>query len=130
MRLIDDFSASSVNQTTQVNTTPKLHTLDVVAAMLLRVSQKGGAYNWVGKTVDLSSAYRQLAIAEESLWAYVVCFNPFSRKPEVYQLCALPFGASSSVYSFLRVSYSLWWLGCTALKLLWSKTASVMWSME
>ena len=33
---------------------------------------------------------------------------------------ALPFGASRSVYSFLRVAHSLWWLGCVALKLPWT----------
>lgn len=32
VRLIDDFSCSMVNQTTQVETTPQLHTLDVIAA--------------------------------------------------------------------------------------------------
>ena len=121
VRLIDDFSGSSVNMTTQVETTPSLHTLDVVAAMLLQVSCKGKGFGWVGKTVDLSAAYRQLAIAEESLWsAYVVCFNPHSRKPEVFQMLALPFGATSSVYSFLRVAHSIWFLGCKALHLCWT----------
>lgn len=32
---------------------------------------------------------------------------------------ALPFGASRSVYGFLRVAHSLWWLGCKALNLVW-----------
>ncbi|CAK9023217.1 Uncharacterized protein SCF082_LOCUS16122 [Durusdinium trenchii] len=94
VRLIDDFSGSCVNLTTQAETTPSLHTLDVVAAMLLRVVCRGRGFAWVGKTVDLSAAYRQLAVAEESLWAaYVVCFNPHSRKPEIFQMLALPFGA-------------------------------------
>ena len=33
---------------------------------------------------------------------------------------ALPFGASRSVYSFLRVAHSLWWLGSVALHFIWS----------
>ena len=33
---------------------------------------------------------------------------------------ALPFGASRSVYAFLRTAHSLWWLGCKILKLTWS----------
>ncbi|CAK9007681.1 Uncharacterized protein SCF082_LOCUS9564 [Durusdinium trenchii] len=121
VRLIDDFSGSCVNLTTQAETTPSLHTLDVVAAMLLQVVCKGRGFAWVGKTVDLSAAYRQLAVAEESLWAaYVVCFNPHSRKPEIFQMLALPFGATSSVYGFLRVAHSIWYLGCKALHLCWT----------
>ena len=121
VRLIDDFSGSCVNLTTQAETTPSLHTLDVVAAMLLRVVCRGRGFAWVGKTVDLSAAYRQLAVAEESLWAaYVVCFNPHSRKPEIFQMLALPFGATSSVYGFLRVAHSIWYLGCKALHLCWT----------
>ena len=121
VRLIDDLSGSGVNQTTQAETTPALHTLDVVAAMLLQITRWGKEFSWVGKTVDLSAAYRQLAISEDSLWAsYVACFNPHSRRPEVYQLMALPFGATSSVYGFLRVAHSLWFLGCRALCICWT----------
>lgn len=121
VRLIDDFSASLVNQTTQVSTTPKLHTMDVVAAMLLRISEVAPHFQWTGKTVDLSAAYRQLAIHEGSLsHAYIACYNPFSQRAEVYQLLALPFGATASVFSFLRIVHSLWWLGCTALHICWA----------
>ena len=42
------------------------------------------------------------------------------RAPEVYQLLAVPFGATRAVYSFLRVAHSLWWLGCMALGIIWS----------
>ena len=49
VRLIDDFSGSCVNLTTQAETTPSLHTLDVVAAMLLQVVCKGRGFAWVGK---------------------------------------------------------------------------------
>eukprot|EP00435_Cladocopium_sp_Y103_P071420 s116_g37.t1 len=38
-RLIDDFSASGVNSTVQVETASKLHTLDVAAALLFRIAQ-------------------------------------------------------------------------------------------
>ncbi|CAK8987291.1 unnamed protein product, partial [Durusdinium trenchii] len=116
VRLIDDFSCSMVNQTTQVETTPQLHTLDVIAALLLELAKE-----WVGKTVDLAAAYRQLAISPQSLWAsYVATFNPTSRRVEIYQVLAWPFGASSSVYGFIRVAHSLWWLGCVGLDFVWT----------
>ena len=49
----------------------------------------------------------------------MVVFNPESRKPEVFQLLAAPFGATRSVYSFLRVINSIWYIGVVALHLTW-----------
>lgn len=114
IRLIDDSSASGVNDTVQVESATKLHTLDVAAALeLLKVSSD---QQWLGKTIDLSSAYRQLGILPSSRWvSYVAVFDPKSKKPLIFAMLALPFGASNSVYSFLRVAHSLWWLGCKAL---------------
>lgn len=121
VRLIDDFSASGVNATVQVESKPPLHTLDVVAAAALEITRKGQGGLWLGKTFDLSAAYRQLYVAESSLWAaYLVCFDPVARGPKVFQIRALPFGASRSVYSFLRVAHSIWWLGATALNIVWT----------
>ena len=75
----------------------------------------------VGRTYDLKSAYKQLAIAKESLaFAFVVVFNPSTRKPEAFQLLAAPFGATKSVYSFLRVIHSVWYIGTVALHIPWS----------
>ena len=39
---------------------------------------------------------------------------------EVDQLLALPFGASRSVFGFIRAATSIWWLGCVALGICWS----------
>ena len=75
----------------------------------------------LGRAFDLKSAYRQLGIHPNSLWAaFVVVFNPYKRCPEIFQLQAVPFGATRSVFSFLRIAHSLWWLGCSQLKLMWS----------
>ena len=121
VRLIDDFSASGVNSTVQVDSNAKLHTLDVVAALCMELLRLTPQKVWVGKTVDLSAAYRQLAVSPTSLWvSYIAVFDPVSRAPKIYSMRALPFGASRSVYGFLRVAHSLWWLGCRMLKLAWS----------
>lgn len=48
-----------------------------------------------------------------------MCLIP-TRKPEVFQLHAVPFGATRSVFAFLRIAHSIWWLGCSQLKLIWS----------
>ena len=71
-----------------------------------------------GRTYDLKSAYKQLAVAEDSLpYAYVVVFNPHTRKPEIFQLLAAPFGATRSVYSFLRIIHSVGFIGVSVLNL-------------
>ena len=121
IRLIDDFSASGVNDTVQVESAARLHTLDVAAALCMELLKVSGNQQWLGKTIDLSSAYRQLGISPESKWvSYIAVFDPKTRRPAFFALKALPFGASNSVYSFLRVAHSLWWLGCKALRLIWS----------
>ena len=121
IRLIDDFSASGVNDTVQVENASKLHTLDIAAALCLDFLKVPGSNPWLGKTFDLASAYRQLGVAPGSYWvSYIAVFNPSTKSPQVFAMRALPFGASRSVYGFLRVAHSLWWLGCKALSLAWS----------
>ena len=98
IRLIDDFSLSGVNSTVQVETAPKLHTLDVVGALCLELLKGQRAEPWSGKTFDLSSAYRQLGVHPESKWAsYIALYDPSTKKPMVFAMKPLPFGASRSV---------------------------------
>ena len=121
VRLIDDFSASSVNATVQVDSAAKLHTLDVAAALCMELLKSSPDQQWLGKTVDLSAAYRQLGVSPSSKWvSYIAVYDPESRSPKIFSMKALPFGASRSVYAFLRTAHSLWWLGCKVLKLTWS----------
>ena len=54
------------------------------------------------------------------MFAFVVVFNPASRKPEAFQLLSAPFGATRSVYSFLRIIHSVWFIGTVALHIPWS----------
>ena len=120
VRLIDDFSGSLVNSTVQSFESPKPHSTDVIASVVLSLLSCRDK-NFVGRAYDLKSAYRQLGVRQDSFWAsFIVVFNPMKKVPEVYQMLAVPFGASRAVYSFLRVSHSIWWLGCMALGLVWS----------
>ena len=121
VRLIDDLSGSSVNSTVQTAESPKPQNVDYIGATLLQFLQLLSGQGIVGRTYDLKSAYKQLAVAPSSLeFAYVVVFNPNTRKPEVFQLLAAPFGATRSVYSFLRIIHSVWYIGVVALHLPWS----------
>ena len=120
VRLIDDLSASSINKTVQCNETPRPHTTDVIASVALGLLER--CYGEVlGKTFDLKSAYRQLGIHETSLlFSYIACFDPVRRCPVIFQMLAVPFGATRAVYSFLRIARCLWWIRCKCLKLCWT----------
>ena len=121
IRLIDDLSASGINQTVQTSESPKPHSADFIAAMLLAVMKVGKCSKLMGRSYDLKSAYKQLAIASGSLsFAYVAVYNPAKARPEVFQLLAAPFGATRSVFSFLRLSNALWYIGVKALSIVWS----------
>ena len=100
VRLIDDLSASSINKTVQCNETPRPHTTDVIASVALGLLER--CYGEVlGKTFDLKSAYRQLGIHETSLlFSYIACFDPVRRCPVIFQMLAVPFGATRAVYSW------------------------------
>ena len=119
--MIDDLSSSGINQTVQVFESPKPHTVDVAAAMIFRVMSVCAGHPVLGRSYDLKSAHRQLAISSASKWAsYIGFWDHRSCRVGVYQLHALPFGGTRSVFSFLRVVHSLWWIGCVVLSLVWS----------
>ena len=109
VRLIDDLSGSLINITVQCNETPRPHTTDVIASVALSLLERSGE-NILGKTFGLKSAYRQLGIRESSLlYCYIACFDPVLRRPVLFWMLAVPFGATRAVYSSLRIACCLWW---------------------
>ena len=121
VRLVDDMSASEVNELVMVHESPKPHGPDVIAGAALAAMRKMPQEPLSARAYDLRSAYRQLPIHPPSLkHALVSHWNPEQCSVEVDQLLALPFGAARSVYGFLRAATSVWWLGCTCLGLMWS----------
>ena len=67
---------------------------------------------WKGRTLDLSKAYRQVPLSSSSLPFGVVMVNdPSDGRAKYFTAQSLPFGATSSVFSFNRISRSLLHLG-------------------
>ena len=68
----------------------------------------------LGRCVDLSKAYRQVAIAEESLRHGVLGYQTSQHGWRYYTTQSLPFGASASVFAFNTISrlFGISW--CTA----------------
>ena len=121
VRLIDDLTGSGVNKTVQSSEAPKPHGVDFIASLVLDILRNNPGEQVLGRTYDFKSAYKQLPIASESLnSAFVAVHNPNTRRPELFQLRAAPFGATRSVFSFLRVVRSIWFLGVSSLGLMWS----------
>ena len=122
-RMIDDYSISGINDTAASNNKVDLHMVDTFAAVLReffrRCDAVGQDNTLVAKTYDLKSAYRQVPIREDHLcFSFFSIYNCERQRAEVYQLLTLPFGATHSVYSFLRLSKSLRTLAARALYLL------------
>jgi hypothetical protein len=74
----------------------------------------------VGKTIDMEKAYKQLIVAPKGKWASSISvFDPLRSLPALFSQVTLPFGATSSVIAFNRVSRGLWRIGVGA-GLIWA----------
>ena len=125
VRLIDDFSESSVSSTVSVYESPVLHTVDVACAAIMHwfdcAKSTGMDPTLVARTSDLSSAYRQVGLnADGRQVAYIRVYSPETKCWCVFQALVLPFGAVKSVHSFLRLARAIWWLGVVGCPLFWS----------
>ena len=75
----------------------------------------------VGRTLDLSNAYRQLFNSPASNWCSVIStFNPNTGKMELNLQHANPFGATACAYAFNRFAKALWWIGVSTFFLIWT----------
>ena len=122
-RMIDDYSISGINDTAAAHNKVDLHMVDTFAAVtrefFRRCEEAGVCSSLLAKTYDLRSAYRQVPVRTDHLkYSYFAIYNCELDRAEVYQLLTLPFGATHSVYSFLRLSRMLYSIATRALFLL------------
>ena len=117
LRPIDDCLEAQVNQGFTSTSYLKLQDIDYITSMALQVAravaegkQKHGSGRWLGKCLDLSKAYKQVGILPEHRHLSVIFFTDQHGNPKYYVANALMFGATSAVYSFNRISRSLWFL--------------------
>ena len=138
VRAIDDGKRSALNLAYTTNFKLELYDVDTLAALVAAVadSLRAGKVSfdmdddtvcsvpvhpevasdaWSGRTLDLSRAYKQLALDRASRCLSVVGYR-YRGRWVFFRCDVLPFGAIAAVYSFNRVSRSLHFLIC---KLLW-----------
>lgn len=72
---------------------------------------------WHARSLDLAKAYKQLAVHPNSRHLAVVGYQLPDRTWKYYVSNSLPFGASASVFGFLRVSRALWHLATALLNI-------------
>eukprot|EP00435_Cladocopium_sp_Y103_P056505 s1613_g19.t1 len=115
VRPIDNYSESQVNNGITVVNKCTVDGVDTIAAAIClfmkRLRKRGRRSTLVGRSFDLKSAYRQLAVAESSLkWARLAVYDPNAKQTKCFQQYSLPFGAKSSVVAFLRCARMLQWI--------------------
>ena len=123
VRLIDDFSICGANSAYGMTEKLRVQSIDELRAYLAYIldSTEGAACPaLVGRTFDLKHAYKQFGVDE---WRSKF-LNIAARKPGgsygLFKVYALPFGASGSVTSFLRVACSIAYIGTYGLDITWT----------
>ena len=109
IRLIDD-CCNGLNNT--IGLREELRTIDKLAAMAVRAlgdALEEGLTDWVGRTFDLRSAYKQYGIHPCDRQRLRIGVNqPGCSRPTLLGVNSLPFGATGSVSAFPRVATAVW----------------------
>ena len=120
VRPIDDYSMSSINATVTQWEQPTVDTIDTICATVLSCMR---AFRTMGmssdlqcRSLDLSSAYRQLCISDQSApFAYIAVYDPAAKTSKLFRQVGMPFGSRCSVNAFIRCARCLQWLCAKAL---------------
>ena len=122
VRPIDDYSRSGVNAAVTTLEQPTVDTSDVAAAMYSRLANNflkaGRPAHILGRSYDLTSAYRQLCVSKRSSkFANIAVFCPEKNCTFVFRQLCLPFGSRASVNGFIRCSRCIQWIALRCLVL-------------
>ena len=117
LRPIDDALECQLNQAFTSKSYLKLQDIDFVVGFAMKIvesvhqgDQIYGSGRWLGKCFDLSKAYKQMAILPAHRDLAVIYFVDSEGNGRFYIPNSLLFGSTAAVYSFNRVSRSLWFL--------------------
>ena len=122
VRPIDNFRSSMVNSACGVREKVAMDGVDEIVSVCLHWLQKGKPVHpdvrVVGRTWDLKSAYKQLAVREDHKRFAVICtIDPESNCVKIADVHSMPFGALAAVHAFLRCGEALKAVGRSKLLL-------------
>ena len=123
IRMIDDFSVSRINHTYGMRERLRVQAVDELCAYLATLlddHQPGELPKMKGRTFDLRSAYKQFGVDQWHSDFLQVCVKNPAGGHGLFGATALPFGATGSVTSFLRVSNAIAHIGHVGLDIVWS----------
>ena len=123
LRLIDDFTAAGVNQTVGLAEKLRVESVDELAANILVAMKRGTGQaisRLVGRTFDLKSAYKQFGVDLEHQQSLRIAQKHPDGGVKFFAVQSLPFGATASVSSFLRLAASIKYIGTVGLHLVWT----------
>ena len=116
-RPIDDCAECQLNDGYSSTFKLRLQDADYFACLVLNIckrilasSSRDDLAEWSGKCLDLSRAYKQLAILPEHVDLAVCLVHTREGKPVFYVPNSLMFGSNAAVYAFNRVSRSIFFL--------------------
>lgn len=103
----------------QDRTSPCGHLTALVRSLVMQGKLRGVDCSLQGKTYDLKSAYRQVPIhPAHCKFGYISLYNHELGEAQIYRLKTLRFGATHSVYCFLRLARTIYAVATLGLKLL------------
>ena len=116
VRPIDNFKSSFVNSACGVREKVAMDGVDEIISTCLhwlrRKRPRHQDDRIVGRTWDLKSAYKQLAVrADHKKYAVICVVDPISNDVRFAKLHSMPFGALAAVHAFLRCGEALKFLG-------------------
>ena len=118
VRMIDDFSVCGINSAYGLTEKLRVQAVDELAsflALLLNHRSHCNLSQVVGRTYDLKSAYKQFGVDEfHHKHCRIGVRNPEGSVSQ-FSVGALPFGATGSVASFLRIAASVSFIAMTGL---------------
>ena len=116
-RPIDNCLESQLNAGYSASIHLRLQDSDYIASMALHVAKaisEGRAHakaaNWKGKCLDLSKAYKQLAVYPQHRPLAVIAVRGADGRDALYLSNSLMFGSTAAVYAFNRISRCIWFL--------------------
>ena len=119
-RLIDDFTIGGLNDCCGMSERLRVQAVDSMAALVsfsLNVKTKACHPVLVGRTYDLSSAYKQYRVAEQDRELARLAVRSKGGGVRFFKVNALPFGAVGSVGGFLRVSAAIVFAAMAGLRI-------------
>ena len=120
LRPVDDYSRSQVNSAISIYDQVTTDGVDVVATMvsfyMKMLADCGSSAKLLGRSLDLSSAYQQLCISEESKpYSYIAVYHHGTKQSYPFRQICLPFGSKAAVNAFIRCTRCIQWFAARCL---------------